>query len=78
MSGTLTDEDKLQSLYVITSKGQSKRFGESKNTKKSFTFDIGPDESPVCIFGALCIRKEMGKLENSVIEHFGIEVNSQG
>ena len=43
MSGTLTDDDKLESLYIITSKGQSKRFGESKNTKKSFTFDIAPD-----------------------------------
>lgn len=57
MSGTLTDDDKLESLYVITSKGQSKRFGESLNTKKSFTFDIAPDEAPVCIFGALCVKK---------------------
>lgn len=53
ISGTLTSEDKLESIYVISCKNKSYRFGEARTTRKSFTFDIAADEVPVCVFGSL-------------------------
>lgn len=57
MTGTLNEQDKLESINIITNRGQSKKFGEPKTTKKAFSFDIAPDEIPVCIFGSLLVFK---------------------
>ena len=77
ISGTLNGEDKLESINVITSSNQAHRFGEPQTARKSFIFDIAPDEMPVCIFGSLLNFKEAGKKEHSIIEHFGVEVNRE-
>jgi len=40
IGGTLTVEDKLESLSIVTNLGKKHVFGEMKNTKKSFMFEI--------------------------------------
>ena len=75
ISGTLTADDKLESLNVVTSSGQSKRFGEAATTRKAFVLDIAADEAPSCIFGSLLNFKQPGQREHSIIEHFGVELS---
>ena len=63
---------------MLSKLGKSKKFGESQTARKAFTFDIGTDEIPVCLFGCLRIIKEVGKKEYSIVEHFGVEIGKEG
>ena len=77
ISGTLTPDDKLESLLVASSDGNSQKFGTAKTTQKHFIFDIGSEEFPTCVFGTLLVVKEPGKREYSILEHLGFEIQNQ-
>ena len=63
ISGTITANDKLESIMFTSSDGSSHRFGEAKTLQKHFSLDISSDEFPVCVYGSLLLGKEPGKRE---------------
>lgn len=75
ITGTLNPNDYLEYISLVTTSGKSLKFGSLKTQNKQFTFEIGEDEVPVCMFGSLLIKSEPGKKEYSVVEHLGFEIN---
>ena len=77
ISGTLNPEDKLESLLVTSSDGNSQKFGVAKTNNKHFNYDITADQFPTCVFGSLEVIKEAGKKQYSILEHLGFEIQNQ-
>jgi hypothetical protein len=75
ITGTLTPTDYLEYLSFVTASMKTGKFGTLKTQNKQFTFEIGEDEIPVCMFGSLLIKSEPGKKEMSVVEYLGFEIN---